>query len=96
MTTWANSRGASQPRRPQTGIGLTLLPVFYAHGGFGDRPPSPGQTRFLNGLDGFGRLVERSRAVIAPCPKAGSASRRTRCGRSIPLRDDPDEALPGG
>ena len=31
-------------RRPQaTGIGLTLLPCFYAHGGFGGAPPTPGQ-----------------------------------------------------
>src|SRR6478752_780333 len=27
----------------QTGIGLTLLPVFYAHSGFGGQPPIDGQ-----------------------------------------------------
>jgi hypothetical protein len=32
-----------------TGIGLTLLPCFYAHGEAGGAPPSPGQRRFLSG-----------------------------------------------
>src|SRR5271170_1017909 len=37
----------------QTGIGLTLFPVFYAHANFGGVPPKPGQRRFLNSLDSF-------------------------------------------
>src|SRR6516225_10272220 len=37
----------------ETGIGLTLLPVFYAHGGFGGQAPSPSQRRFLCDPDGF-------------------------------------------
>ena len=41
-----------------TGIGLTLLPVFYAHGGFGGLPPAPGQRRFINDIDSFARLME--------------------------------------
>lgn len=49
----------------QTGIGLTLLPVFYAHGGFGGLPPSPGQRRFITDLDGFARLLEASQRVVA-------------------------------
>jgi formimidoylglutamate deiminase len=48
-----------------TGIGLTLLPSFYAHGGCGGRPPTPGQARFLSDLDGFARLMEASRAHIS-------------------------------
>jgi formimidoylglutamate deiminase len=49
-----------------TGIGLTLLPVFYAHAGFGGRAPDPGQRRFINGIDGFSRLLDASRrAVVA-------------------------------
>lgn len=48
-----------------TGIELTLLPVFYAHGGFGDVPPTHGQRRFINSLDGFARLLEASRGVVA-------------------------------
>ena len=31
----------------ETGIGMTLLPVFYAHGDFGGAPPTPGQRRFI-------------------------------------------------
>ena len=30
-----------------TGIGLTLLPTFYAHGGFGGAAPGPRQRRFI-------------------------------------------------
>ncbi|MES2442343.1 MAG: formimidoylglutamate deiminase [Pseudomonadota bacterium] len=48
-----------------TGIGLTLLPVFYAHGGFGGAPAGEAQRRFLNTPDSFARLVEASRASVA-------------------------------
>ena len=43
----------------QTGIALTHLPVFYAHGGFGPKAPAEGQRRFLNSVDRFIDLVER-------------------------------------
>ena len=33
-----------------TGISLTLLPVFYAHSGFGGAAPGDGQRRFINDL----------------------------------------------
>lgn len=50
----------------ETGIGLTLLPVFYAHAGFGGQPPSPAQARFINDLDGFaGLLASAGRHVAA-------------------------------
>jgi formimidoylglutamate deiminase len=39
------------------GIGLTLLPVFYAHSGFGGAPPLAGQRRFVHTLDSYARLV---------------------------------------
>ena len=42
----------------ETGIALTLLPVFYAHSGFGGTAPNPGQRRFIHDLDGFARLRE--------------------------------------
>jgi formimidoylglutamate deiminase len=48
----------------RTGIGLTLLPVFYANGGFGGLPPTEGQRRFVNTLDGFARLLEASRKIV--------------------------------
>ncbi len=54
----------------QTGIALTLLPVFYAHGNFAAAPPAPGQRRFLCGLDGFARLLERTRAIATHLPGA--------------------------
>ena len=36
-----------------TGIGLTLLPVFYAFGGFGGQPAEAGQRRFVTDASGF-------------------------------------------
>jgi formiminoglutamate deiminase len=48
-----------------TGIGLTLLPCFYAHGGCGGKPATPAQARFLSDLDGFVRLMEASRSHVA-------------------------------
>jgi formimidoylglutamate deiminase len=48
-----------------TGVGLTLLPVFYAHAGFGGQPPSQGQRRFITDLDGFADLVARGRTLTA-------------------------------
>lgn len=49
-----------------TGIGLTLLPVFYAHADFGGAPPNPSQCRLIHDVDGFGRLLESASAAIAP------------------------------
>lgn len=54
-----------------TGINLTLLPCFYAHGEIGGGPPVAGQRRFLNDLDGYASLVEGSRRAIAALPGAG-------------------------
>jgi len=53
-----------------TGIGLTLLPVFYAHSDFGGAPPLPQQCRFVHDVDGFQRLIERCRALIRHTPDA--------------------------
>jgi formimidoylglutamate deiminase len=41
----------------RAGIALTLLPVFYAHSGFGGAPPAAGQLRFVHTLDSYARLV---------------------------------------
>lgn len=54
----------------ETGIGLTLLPVFYAQGGFGALPPNAGQRRFVTNPDGFARLIEASRLHVARVPGA--------------------------
>ncbi len=53
-----------------SGIGLTLLPVFYAHSGFGGLPPTEGQRRFVNDLDGFARLLEGAGKALAALPDA--------------------------
>lgn len=53
-----------------TGIGLTLLPVFYAYGGFGGVAPVPGQRRFLNTPDRFAKLWARSEEIVAKLPRA--------------------------
>jgi formimidoylglutamate deiminase len=46
----------------ETGIGLTLLPVLYAHDGFGGQAPGAGQIRFVCDADGFAGLL----AALAP------------------------------
>ncbi len=51
-----------------TGIGLTLLPVFYAHGGFGAAQPSAGQRRFIADLDLYGRIHEGAERAVARLP----------------------------
>lgn len=60
----AQTAGAIVAAAGATGIGLTLLPVFYAHADFGGAPPAPGQRRFISDVDGFARLVEVSRAKL--------------------------------
>ena len=47
-----------------TGIGLTLLPVFYAHSTFGGAPAGVAQRRFINDTDGYLRLLDASRAAL--------------------------------
>lgn len=44
-----------------SGIRLTLLPVFYAHAGFGGLPPMEGQRRFVHDVTTFAALVEALR-----------------------------------
>ena len=47
-----------------SGIGLTLLPVFYAHSSFGGAAPVANQRRFINGLDQFEKLLSQSAQVL--------------------------------
>lgn len=56
-----------------SGIGLTLLPVLYRHGGCDRRPLAPGQQRFGNDPEGYATLV------------AGSAEAVTRVGPDAAL-----------
>jgi formimidoylglutamate deiminase len=41
----------------EVGLGLTLLPVFYAHGGFGGADITQSQRRFVHSVDSYARLV---------------------------------------
>lgn len=54
----------------QTGIAVTHLPVFYAHGGFNGAPPTEAQARFVCDLDEFSHLLERCREGAADLPDA--------------------------
>lgn len=60
----AETAGSIVSAAAETGVGLTLLPVFYAHADFGGAPPAPGQRRFISDIDGFARLMESSRAKL--------------------------------
>lgn len=42
----------------RAGIGITLLPVLYAHGGFGGKAPTDGQRRFINSADQYLKLQD--------------------------------------
>jgi formimidoylglutamate deiminase len=53
-----------------TGIGLTLLPTLYAHGGFGGTEPDKRQRRFINTRDRFAEILDASRKVIKTLPGA--------------------------
>ena len=96
------SGGARAPdrrrRRRRTGIGLTLLPVFYAHAGFGGTPPATGQRRFVHTLDAYARLVatlagrcrdvelESRRRAAQPARRDPGGTRRDRRARSARSR----------
>jgi len=54
----------------EAGIALTLLPVFYAHSGFGGAAPIEGQRRFIHDVDAFARLMERSEGIVSGLPGA--------------------------
>lgn len=47
-----------------SGIGLTLAPVLYMHGGCDKRPLGPGQRRFGCGLDAYARLLDEAEASL--------------------------------
>jgi formimidoylglutamate deiminase len=53
----------------RAGIGMTMLPSLYRHGGIFGLPPNPGQRRFLNDLDGFSRIVAGVREAAGGDPQ---------------------------
>jgi formimidoylglutamate deiminase len=73
----------------ESGIGLTLLPSFYANGGFGGVAATHAQRRFLNGPDAFLALLARTREIAAAVPEAavGVAPHSLRAVTPTTLRD---------
>jgi formimidoylglutamate deiminase len=53
----------------RAGIGITMLPSLYRHGGIFGLPPHDGQRRFLNDLEGFAAIVEGARAAAGDDPQ---------------------------
>jgi len=72
-----------------TGISLTLLPVFYAHSGFGGAEPSHGQRRFINTAEQYAKLLDASRAVVSRLPggKIGIAPHSLRAATPPELQE---------
>ncbi|AMJ63292.1 formimidoylglutamate deiminase [Bosea sp. PAMC 26642] len=54
----------------ETGLGLTLLPVLYRYGNFGEAPPVHGQRRFVNDRESYQRLLEASAIALRDLPDA--------------------------
>lgn len=52
----------------ESGIGLTLLPVLYTYGGFGEQPAVPGQRRFIQDTDGYLRQQQALLTHLATRP----------------------------
>lgn len=67
------------------GIGLTLLPVFYAHSNFGGQAPNHGQRRFVHNLDSFAGLLEACRPLLADGDQLGIAPHSLRAVTSDEL-----------
>ena len=72
----------------RTGIGMTMLPSLYRHGGIFGVAPHDGQRRFLNDLDGFARIVEGVREAIGADPQmaVGLAPHSLRAVTPVMLR----------
>ena len=73
-----------------TGIGLTLLPVFYAHAGFGGAEPTHGQRRFINSLDSFAELMDARLpdAVVGVAPHSLRAVTPKELAAVVPMAGD--------
>ncbi|WP_058197041.1 formimidoylglutamate deiminase [Xanthomonas translucens] len=80
-----------------SGIGLTLLPVFYAHADFGGASPNPAQQRLIHDLDGYAALLDGSRralrglddAVLGIAPHSLRAVTPDELAGLLPLCDGP-------
>lgn len=52
------------------GISLTLLPVYYAHSGFGGQAPTEGQRRFIHSIDEFDKQIDACKHIVSHLPQA--------------------------
>ena len=71
------------------GVALTLLPVLYAHSGFGGTAPLPGQRRFLHDSAGYARLLGELHGRIGkePLMRLGIAPHSLRAVTQGELRE---------
>jgi len=84
------------------GIGLTLLPVFYAHSNFGGLAPAAGQRRFITDTEQFSRMLDSISKSLAnhPMQRLGVAPHSLRAvapdelQRLLELREDLNAAMP--
>lgn len=74
----AETGGAIAAAAETSGIGLTLLPVFYAHADFGGAEPGEGQQRFLSDRDSYAALHEASRGKLRQGDRLGVAAHSLR------------------
>lgn len=80
-----------------SGIGLTLLPVFYAHADFGGAAPNPAQQRLIHDVDGFAELLRgctralqgQDDAVLGFAPHSLRAVTGEELAALLPLNNGP-------
>jgi formimidoylglutamate deiminase len=70
-----------------SGIGLTLLPVAYRHGGCDRRPLGAGQRRFGNDPERYVRLVEGAERALASLPQDAVLGIAPHSLRAVPPED---------
>jgi formimidoylglutamate deiminase len=69
------------------GIAITILPTFYAHGGFAGQPPAPGQLRFITGPDSFLTIVDKLSIQEGPLCRVGISPHSLRAVTPALLRE---------
>lgn len=81
----------------QSGIGMTLLPVFYQYGGCGKTSPLAQQRRFINTVDSYLKLLEAASQELHHLPsdsRMGMAAHSLRAVDPVDLvslrKDHPD------
>lgn len=79
----------------EAGIGLTMLPVLYAHAGFGEAPLAPQQRRFRTDPDRVLRIVEALAPLRGPQLEVGAAPHSLRAATLAQVRALA-QALPAG